>query len=176
MSLLKLIIGFLPKGRIGNYLRTRFWRLTLRNSTIVYFGHQASIVGKNELELGQNFTFGDFASIEIGMSDPVFIGDDVSLARFTYIRSANHNFSATEIAIRAQGHTSRVVEYKEKNYSIVVENDVLVGAFSIILSGTHIRKGSVVAAGSVLSGSYPEYSVIVGNPARVIGNRKTKID
>ena len=176
MSFLKLIIGFLPKGRIGNYIRTKFWRIILQNSTIIYFGHQANIVGKNKLELGLNLTLGDFASIEIGMSDPVFIGDDVSLARFTYIRSANHNFSSTEIAIRAQGHTSRKLEYKEKNYSIVVESDVFVGAFSIILSGTHIRRGSVVAAGSVLSGSYPEYSIIVGNPARVIGNRKNKIE
>jgi len=40
------------------------------------------------------------------------------------------------------------------------------------LSGTHLGRGSVVAAGSVLSGTYPEFSIIVGNPARAIGNRK----
>ena len=110
MSFLKLIVGFFPKSRSSNYLRTRFWRLILRNSTIIYFGHQANIVGKNKLELGLNFTFGDFASMEIGMSDPVFIGNDVSLARYTYIRSANHNFSSTEIPIRIQGHTQKKVK------------------------------------------------------------------
>ena len=176
MSFIKLIVGFFPKSRCSNYLRTRFWRLILRNSTIIYFGHQANIVGKNKLDLGLNFTLGDFASIEIGMSDPVFIGNDVSLARYTYIRSAKHNFSSTEIPIRSQGHTQKKLKYQEKNYSVVIENDVLIGAFSIILSGTHIGEGSVVAAGSVLSGSYPEYSIIVGNPARVIGNRKNQND
>ena len=164
--------GFFPKTRIGNLLRTYIWKRYLRNAGLVYFGHQANIVGKDALTLGRNFTFGDFASIEIGMSDPVYIGNDVSMARYTYLRSANHAFNSTEIPIREQGHSSKKVNFCGKIYSVVIEDDVLIGAFSIILSGAHIGKGSVVAAGSVLSGTYPEFSIIVGNPARAVGNRK----
>jgi galactoside O-acetyltransferase len=94
------------------------------------------------------------------------------MARYTYLRSANHNFDSIQIPIRKQGHTSKKISFSGEIYSVVIEDDVMISAFSIILSGTHIGRGSVVAAGSVLSGSYPEFSIIVGNPARAIGNRK----
>jgi len=165
--------GFLPKTRLGNIGRTWIWRKVLSNPTVVYFGHQANIVGKKLLVLGQNFTFGDFASIEVGMSDPVFIGDDVSMARYTYLRSANHNFSSRDVPINIQGHTAKKINFRNETYSIVIEDDVLIGAFSIILPGAHIGRGSVVAAGSVLSGTFPEFSIIVGNPARAISKRST---
>ena len=169
--LVAFMAGFLPKTRLGNFGRTWIWRKVLYNPSIVYFGHQANVVGKRQLVLGQNFTFGDFASIEVGMSDPVFIGDDVSIARYTYLRSANHNFSSIEVPINVQGHTAKKINFRNKSFSIVIEDDVLIGAFSVILSGAHIGRGSVVAAGSVLSGSFPAYSIIVGNPARAISQR-----
>ena len=169
--LVAFMAGFLPKTRLGNFGRTWIWRKVLNNPTIIYFGHQANIVGKKLLVLGKNFTFGDFASIEIGMSDPVFIGDDVSMARYTYLRSANHNFSSSEIPINIQGHSSKKINFRNETFSIVIEDDVLIGAFSVILPGVHIGRGSVVAAGSVLSGTFPEFSIIVGNPARAISKR-----
>ena len=172
MRYLAFFSGFFPKTRIGNFLRTYIWKRYLQNKDLFYFGHQANIVGKEFLSLGKNFTFGDFASIEIGMSDPVYIGNVVSMARYTYLRSANHKFNSMQIPIREQGHTAKKVNFGGKNYSVVIEDDVMISAFSIILSGTHLGRGSVVAAGSVLSGSYPEFSIIVGNPARAIGNRK----
>jgi acetyltransferase-like isoleucine patch superfamily enzyme len=167
------LAGFLPKTRLGNVSRTWIWRKVLNNPTIIYFGHQSNIVGEKLLVLGRNFTFGDFASIEVGMSDPVFIGDDVSMARYTYVRSANHNFSSDQVPINVQGHTAKKVHFRNETFSIVIEDDVLIGAFSVILSGTHIGRGSVVAAGSILSGTFPEFSIIVGNPARAISKRNT---
>lgn len=171
--LIAFMVGFLPKTRLGNVGRTWTWRKVLHNPTLIYFGHQANIVGKNLLVLGQNFTFGDFASIEVGMSDPVYIGNDVSMARYTYLRSANHNFNSSEVPINVQGHTAKKINFRNDTYSIVIEDDVLIGAFAVILSGTHIGRGSVVAAGSVLSGTFPEFSIIVGNPARAISKRNT---
>ena len=50
---------------------------------------------------------------------------------------------------------------------------ILEDSFALLnLSGTKIGKGSVVSPGSVLSGVYPPYSVLVGNPARISKNRK----
>jgi acetyltransferase-like isoleucine patch superfamily enzyme len=51
---------------------------------------------------------------------------------------------------------------------IIIEDDVLVGANSIILKGVIIAKGAIVAAGSVVTKSVPPYVVVAGNPARVI--------
>jgi acetyltransferase-like isoleucine patch superfamily enzyme len=52
---------------------------------------------------------------------------------------------------------------------IVVGDRTLIGHGCLVLAGTTIGPESVVAAGSVLRGSYPANSVVAGNPARVVG-------
>lgn len=51
---------------------------------------------------------------------------------------------------------------------VVIEDDVLVGANAVVLEGVRIGKGSVVAAGAVVTVDVPENSVVAGAPARVI--------
>ena len=53
--------------------------------------------------------------------------------------------------------------------NIVLEDQVWVGAMAILLPDTNIGKGCVVAAGSVVQGAFPAFSVIAGNPAIVKG-------
>ncbi len=50
---------------------------------------------------------------------------------------------------------------------IIVEEDVWLGINVTLLNGAHIGRGCVVGAGCVLSGEWPPYAVIVGNPARI---------
>lgn len=52
--------------------------------------------------------------------------------------------------------------------SVKLEDDVFLGARSIVLKGTTIGRGSVVGAGAVVKGSFPPHSVIAGNPGRVV--------
>jgi acetyltransferase-like isoleucine patch superfamily enzyme len=52
-----------------------------------------------------------------------------------------------------------------------IGRDVWVGASSVILSGITIGEGSIVGAGSVVTRDIPPYSIAVGNPARVVGQR-----
>ena len=59
---------------------------------------------------------------------------------------------------------------------IIIENDVWIGDNAIILSGAHIGEGSVIGAGSLISRNIPSYSIVVGNPGRVIGNRKQHLE
>jgi acetyltransferase-like isoleucine patch superfamily enzyme len=55
---------------------------------------------------------------------------------------------------------------------IVIEDDVFVGARAIILKGVTIGKGSVVGAGAVVAKSVPPYSIVVGNPAKIVGDSR----
>jgi acetyltransferase-like isoleucine patch superfamily enzyme len=57
---------------------------------------------------------------------------------------------------------------KPQTLPIVIEDDVWIGAKAIILKGVTLGKGCVVAAGSVVTKSAPAYSLIGGNPARII--------
>lgn len=54
---------------------------------------------------------------------------------------------------------------------IIVDDDVWVGKGAIILSGTHLAQGTVVAAGSVVCNSTEPYSIVGGCPARLIRKR-----
>ena len=61
----------------------------------------------------------------------------------------------------------------ENDAPVVIEDDVWCGANVTILKGGTIGKGSIVAAGSVVTKSFPEYSIIVGVPAKLIKKRFT---
>lgn len=51
---------------------------------------------------------------------------------------------------------------------IKIEDDCFIGWQSIILKGVTISKGSIVGAGALVTKDVPEYSVVAGNPAKVI--------
>lgn len=57
--------------------------------------------------------------------------------------------------------------------SIIVEDDVWIGTRAIILDNTKIGKGSIIGAGCIVSKDVPPYSIVVGNPQRII---KTRLD
>ena len=56
--------------------------------------------------------------------------------------------------------------------SIVIEDDVWVGAHSIILKGVTIGARSIIGAGSVVTKSIPADCVAAGNPCKVLKSLK----
>lgn len=61
--------------------------------------------------------------------------------------------------------------YSANKYQIIIGNDVWIGCDVIIMGGVHIGNGAVIGAGTVVASDVPPYSVVVGNPARVIKYR-----
>lgn len=57
---------------------------------------------------------------------------------------------------------------------VIIEDDVLIGASSVILEGVRVGKGSVVAAGSVVTKDVPPGVVVAGSPAKIIKNKDEK--
>jgi acetyltransferase-like isoleucine patch superfamily enzyme len=55
---------------------------------------------------------------------------------------------------------------------VQIESDVFIGARAIILKGAVLRQGAVVGAGAVVTGTVERYSIVAGNPARVVGSAK----
>ena len=51
---------------------------------------------------------------------------------------------------------------------VIIEDEVLIGANAVVLEGVRVGKGSVIAAGAVVTQDIPPYSVAAGVPARVI--------
>ena len=62
----------------------------------------------------------------------------------------------------------------ENDAPVVIEDDVWTGANVTILKGVTIGRGSVIAAGAVVTKSFPPYSIIGGVPAKVLKMRFTE--
>jgi acetyltransferase-like isoleucine patch superfamily enzyme len=62
-------------------------------------------------------------------------------------------------------------ESLRKPNRVSIGNDVWIGANSILLAGVVVGNGSVIGAGSVVTKQVPPYSIVAGNPAKVIRSR-----
>ena len=170
-SLLQCAIMSLPNSYIGNYLRRHYWSNKFNIKDANFFGRGAEINSIDILKVGKRLILGPNVVIDNGSSFGCYIGNYVAIARGSYIRTGNHNFSDTSIPIMNQGHSAAIINFRGGQYSVVIEDDVWIGANVMILSGAHIAHGSIVAAGTVVSRAFPPYSIIAGNPAYVISSR-----
>jgi acetyltransferase-like isoleucine patch superfamily enzyme len=68
----------------------------------------------------------------------------------------------------------RDFDWKGLNTTVIIEDDVWVGYGAIILSGIKIGKGSIIAAGSVVTKDIEPCSIVGGNPAKFIKYRYAK--
>ena len=85
------------------------------------------------------------------------------LSRNYFILSRNHAYDCVDIPIIEQGFKPRL--------QTVIEDDCWIGLRSILTPGRHVKKGTIVAMGSVLTKDFPEYSVVGGAPAKLIKSR-----
>lgn len=71
--------------------------------------------------------------------------------------------------LSSHANASRVrIPMKSASNEITIHDDAWIGAGSIILPGVTIGECSVVGAGSVVTKDVPSYTVVVGNPAKVL--------
>lgn len=93
----------------------------------------------------------------------VTIGKHVMMGPECYIYTRNHCFDRIDITMDQQGFSM------EK--PVIIEDDVWIGSRVTILPGVIIGKGSVVGAAAVVTKNVPPFSVVAGNPAKVVKNR-----
>lgn len=120
--------------------------------------------------------FGNGAGVEIGdysgigarceIPHDIRIGNNVMMAQDVLILNENHRTSSTEIPMNMQG--------KEPRRECTIGNDCWIGARAVIIPGACVADGTIVGAGAVVTHTHPPYSIVGGNPARVIRNRKNQ--
>ena len=177
---------------IPNQARPRLWIKWFVNPFVHKRGKKAVIrkatrldlVPWNAFSIGSESTIEDFSAINngvgavaigertrIGLSNtiigPVTIGNDVRLAQNVVLSGLNHNYSDIDRPIHEQGVTTAPIS---------IEDETWIGANAVIVAGRTVGKHSIVAAGSVVTRDVPPYSVVAGNPARIIKqyNHQTK--
>lgn len=94
----------------------------------------------------------------------ITIGKDVLIASNCTFAPTNHAYQDRSKRIRDQG-------FLPSKGGIVLEDDVWIAANCVLLDGSLVRVGAVVAAGSVVRGELEAYGVYGGNPLRKLGQR-----
>lgn len=122
-------------------------------STIEDFSTVNNMVGDVIIEKRTRIGIGN---VVIG---PIHIGNDVIFAQNIVLSGLNHGYEDINLSPTYQEtHTSE----------IIVEDDVWIGANSVVVAGVKIGKHAIVAAGSVVTKSVLPFTVVAGNPARII--------
>jgi maltose O-acetyltransferase len=144
--------GFAIRWQIGKHRLGKLGKFPSIRSHNTFFDGR-------DLEIGDYFSSGKYNYFSGG---PIRIGDNVRMANFVMLETTGHYFDDVAQPIRMQGiHED----------PILIGNDVWIGNRAIILGGVTIGDGSVIGAGAVVTKSTPPYSIVAGNPARVIGKR-----
>lgn len=117
----------------------------------------------------------------------VYLYDDTNIfGKFTFINEKGRfimkrgSGAAQGLTVITETHTralGKMLKDKELFYGrkgnvssdIIVEEDVWIGANVTILSGVVVGRGATVGAGSICIKNIPPYSIVMGNPAKVIG-------
>ena len=132
-------------------------------------GRNVFLWAKHNIIIGDNFYIGKYSIIECDAE----IGNNVIFANNTsLIGKYDHHYQQIGIPIRlASQIRDKDYCWKGLNEKIIIEDDVWIGLGSIILSGIHIKQGSIIAAGSVVTTDVDAFSIYGGVPAKKIRNR-----
>lgn len=118
--------------------------------------------GRGKVYIGRNSTIQlECLMAGVGMEE-LKIGENVAIAYRT--------------SILLGGHDPHAPDFSHFLKPIVIEDYVFVGAGATINPGVTLGRGSVVAAGSVVVKSVPPYTIVGGNPAKPIGERRQDLD
>lgn len=150
------VVGPMP----GHALRRIFYRTvlgweigpgaTINTGLQLYGGRGRVFIGRNStVQIGCLFA-------GVGMAD-LRIGDNVAIAYRTTLILGSHD-------VQSPGFEAVVAP-------ITIGDYVFIGANVTVLSGLTIGEGAIVAAGTVVSKDVPPYTIVGGNPMKMIGER-----
>jgi len=147
----------------------------------------AALYGERYIDIGAGTVVGPYATLSAGVSpahdlgddavvrigdrcligkgsgsgghERIEIGDDVFTGHHVYITDANHGYEDVDLPIGQQFAPPRAVSIGAGSW---------LGHGAIVLPGARVGRHVVVGAGSVVTGTLPDFCVAVGNPARVV--------
>jgi len=117
--------------------------------------HEGSLRIGDKVVLGKDSTVTCYLDVELGAATIV--------ADWCYVTDFDHRISDVHTPIKDQGIVKSPVR---------IGPDCWIGVKATVLRGSRVGRGSVIGAHAVVRGDVPEYSIVVGVPARVVRNRR----
>jgi acetyltransferase-like isoleucine patch superfamily enzyme len=159
---------FIKKGK-GAIIKRKA-RLDLIPTKKFSIGYRTIIEDYSIINNGMgDIIIGDYSSItsRVKLVGPVTLGNYVTIGSGAQVTGLTHNYENVDSPIKGQGVTPNIT---------VIKDDVWIGGNSVIIQGITIGTHCIVASGSVVTKDVPDYSVVGGNPARILRqyNHQTK--
>lgn len=150
------------------FFKRKFRKLNLHNMMYANNEFDPSIVKIGKMSYG-GLTIDMFHA----PGEELRIGNYVSIANgVKFILGGNHHTNALS-TFPFKGKVLGIGGETTTKGPIIIEDDVWIGSYSVLLSGIKVGKGAVIAAGSVVVNDVASYSIVGGNPAKFI---KFRID
>jgi acetyltransferase-like isoleucine patch superfamily enzyme len=141
-------------------------------------------IPKKNIRIGHNVIIGYFVTFDIIFPGTLEIGDHVELSHnillgsLKSIKIGNYCLIGENVSIRDDNHkTFRGIPISSQGWAtaeIIIEDDVWIGAGSLILSGAKLMSGAVIGANSLVLGKSQILSnnIYGGSPVKLIGRRQ----
>lgn len=157
-----------PEARICNHRPQRPDAISIKSYTHIR-GELLLFAHGGEIHIGEYCYVGEGS--RIWSAQNITIGNRVLIAHLvSIIDNLTHPVSASERHLHfkhiiTKGHPLRM-DLDER--PVVIHDDVWLGCMSVVLRGVTIGEGAIVGAGSVVTKDVPAWTVVGGNPAKVI--------
>lgn len=148
-------IGHIPFHSVRNFFYILAGVKMGKGSTIHMW---ANFFNPRNIEIGEDTIIGDHVFFD--GRDKIKIGDHVDIASQVLIYNSEHDLESENF---------QAIEDR-----VEIGDYVFIGPRAIILPGVTIGRGAVVAAGAVVTKGVPDFAIVGGVPAKVIGERKNK--
>lgn len=110
----------------------------------------------------------------VTIGEDTIVGDHAFLDGRAPLKIGSHVAIASQILIYNAEHDIQSEDFRAHEEPVEIGDYVFIGTRAIILPGVKIGKGAVVASGAVVTKDVPDFAIVGGVPATVIGERKIK--
>ncbi|MEP7706676.1 CatB-related O-acetyltransferase [Paraglaciecola sp. 25GB23A] len=143
----------------------------LTHGSNIHIGKGGLLWAPQFLHIGDNTYIGKYVAIETNVK----IGSNVLIANSVIMAGRiDHDYKCIGTPVRFAPWIGDIVLKQNSDVPhVLIEDDVWIGAGAILLSPIKIGKGSVIAAGAVVTKNVEPYSIVGGNPAKTIKKRFT---
>lgn len=130
------------------------------------------------MKIGKGSTLHMWASFfdpgHILIGEGTIIGDHAFLDGRAALKIGNHVDIASSVMIYNSEHDLTSDDFRATEEPVEIGDYVFIGPRAIILPGVKIGEGAVVGAGAVVTKDVPDFAIVGGIPAQVIGERRNK--
>lgn len=156
------LITKIPNYSIRNFYYSKVMSIKILKGSSIHMNIfiEGACFGKERLVIDENTSIGRFSYLDC--RGGIEIGKNVSISPNVRIITAQHEINS--------------VDFKYISKKVKIEDYVWIGTGAMIMPGIKLGKGSVVAAGSIVTKNVEPYTVVGGVPAKFIKEREKKLN